>query len=111
MYSSLFSEMDEAISRSEMDRVLRGDLADFADEDEEDLFVTDDVLQERLQAFEEYLSQQNILHEASEEEEERVEEVIVIHPKSSLMPTIFRLVLVMLTLEMTLRMFLFLIVS
>lgn len=55
--------MDDAISRSEIDRVLRGDLSDledFADEDEvdeEDLYVTEDVLQERLQAFEEYMSQ------------------------------------------------------
>lgn len=92
MYCSLFSEMDDAISRSEIDRVLRGDLSDledFADEDEvdeEDLYVTDDVLQERLQAFEEYMSQQNILHEASEEEEEVIDDPPDVLPDANNLP-------------------------
>lgn len=91
MYCSLFSEM-EAISRSEIDRVLRGDLShleDFADEDEvdeEDLFVTDDVLQERLQAFKEYM--RNILHEASEEEEEVIDDPPDVLPDANNLPPV-----------------------
>lgn len=58
--------MDEDfISRSEIDRILRGDLSDIEEleEDENEEVVPEEILEERLQAFEDYMRNEGILEQ------------------------------------------------